>query len=105
MIFIVTAFPLWVQGYLFEKRYGALTRQSQDQAGDLATAVEESVHGIRVLKAFGRGKHALRNFARRAEHLRETELDKARAIGVDLVLARADAGCRLRAVPRRRASG
>ncbi|HEX5859709.1 MAG TPA: ABC transporter ATP-binding protein [Microbacterium sp.] len=82
VIFIVTAIPLWVQGYLFEKRYGALTRQSQDQAGDLATAVEESVHGIRVLKAFGRGKHALRNFERRAEHLRETELGKARAIGV-----------------------
>ncbi len=39
--------------------YSALSRLSQDQAGDLATAVEESVHGIRVLKAFGRGKHAL----------------------------------------------
>ena len=52
-------------GYRFEKRYGALTRQSQDQAGDLATAVEESVHGIRVLKAFGRGKHALQKFAAR----------------------------------------
>ncbi|HWI30189.1 MAG TPA: ABC transporter ATP-binding protein [Microbacterium sp.] len=80
-IFVVTAVPLWIQGYLFEKRYGALTRQSQDQAGDLATAVEESVHGIRVLKAFGRGKHALRRFARQAESLRETELDKARAVG------------------------
>lgn len=80
-IFVVTAIPLWVQGYLFEKRYGALTRQSQDQAGDLATAVEESVHGIRVLKAFGRGKHALRSFARQAESLRETEISKARAVG------------------------
>ncbi len=80
VIFIVTAIPLWVRGYLFEKRYGALTRRSQDQAGDLATSVEESVHGIRVLKAFGRGKHALGRFSRQAETLRETEMSKAGAI-------------------------
>lgn len=82
LTFLICSLPLWYAGYRFEKRYGALTRQSQDQAGDLATAVEESVHGIRVLKAFGRGKHALRKFARQAETLRETELDKARAIGL-----------------------
>ncbi|WEK62387.1 MAG: ABC transporter ATP-binding protein [Candidatus Microbacterium colombiense] len=79
-IFLVTALPLWIRGYLFEKRYGALTRRSQDQAGDLATSVEESVHGIRVLKAFGRGKHALSRFSRQAETLRETEMSKASAI-------------------------
>ncbi|MEV8251859.1 ABC transporter ATP-binding protein [Microbacterium sp. NPDC076768] len=79
-IFLVTAIPLWIRGYLFEKRYGALTRRSQDQAGDLATSVEESVHGIRVLKAFGRGSHALGRFSRQAETLRETEMSKARAI-------------------------
>ncbi|MFK3676314.1 ABC transporter ATP-binding protein [Microbacterium sp. NPDC090218] len=79
-IFLVTAVPLWIRGYLFEKRYGALTRRSQDQAGDLATSVEESVHGIRVLKAFGRGKHALSRFSRQAETLRETEMSKAGAI-------------------------
>ncbi len=80
-IFLVTGIPMWIQGYLFEKRYGTLARRSQDQAGDLATSVEESVHGIRVLKAFGRGKHALRRFSRQAETLRETELSKARAVG------------------------
>lgn len=80
-IFLVTSAPLWYAGYRFEKTYGTLARQSQDQAGDLATAVEESVHGIRVLKAFGRGKHALQKFTRQAETLRETELSKARAVG------------------------
>ena len=57
-----------------------IARRSQDQAGDLATAVEESVHGIRVLKAFGRGQHALKNFASQAEDLRGTEIEKAKAI-------------------------
>ncbi len=79
--FLVVCAPLWYAGYRFEKTYGVLARQSQDQAGDLATSVEESVHGIRVLKAFGRGKHALQKFTRQAETLRETELNKARALG------------------------
>jgi ATP-binding cassette, subfamily B, bacterial len=81
VVFVVCSLPLWIAGYVFEKRYGMLSRQSQDQAGDLATSVEESVHGIRVLKAFGRGKHALRKFSRQAETLRETEIAKARAVG------------------------
>ncbi|AZC13381.1 ABC transporter ATP-binding protein [Microbacterium sp. ABRD28] len=80
-VFLVVSAPLWYAGYRFEKAYGTLARQSQDQAGDLATSVEESVHGIRVLKAFGRGKHALQKFARQAETLRQTELRKARAVG------------------------
>ncbi|GAA1646274.1 ABC transporter ATP-binding protein [Microbacterium flavum] len=81
LTFLIVCAPLWYAGYRFEKTYGGLARQSQDQAGDLATSVEESVHGIRVLKAFGRGKHALVKFTRQAETLRETELNKARAIG------------------------
>jgi len=79
--FLIVCAPLWYAGYRFEKTYGTLARQSQDQAGDLATSVEESVHGIRVLKAFGRGTHALHKFTRQAETLRETELNKARAVG------------------------
>jgi ATP-binding cassette subfamily B protein len=80
--FIVISIPLWFFGYRFEQHYGSLTRQSQDRAGDLATAVEESVHGIRVLKAFGRGKHALQKFARQADGLRGIEMRKAREVGL-----------------------
>jgi len=80
VLFMVCSIPLWIYGYLFENRYSVVARRSQDQAGDLATTVEESVHGIRVLKAFGRGKYALKNFANQAEELRGTEIEKARAI-------------------------
>jgi ATP-binding cassette, subfamily B, bacterial len=79
-LFAVCSIPLWIFGYFFERKYSVVARRSQDQAGDLATTVEQSVHGIRVLKAFGRGKHALRNFATQADDLRKTELEKARAI-------------------------
>ncbi|HEX2141903.1 MAG TPA: ABC transporter ATP-binding protein, partial [Candidatus Limnocylindria bacterium] len=80
VLFAVCSIPLWIFGYFFERKYSVVARRSQDQAGDLATTVEQSVHGIRVLKAFGRGKHALRNFASQADELRNTELEKARAI-------------------------
>jgi ATP-binding cassette subfamily B protein len=79
-IFIACAVPIWIYGFVFEKKYSVIARRSQDQAGDLATTVEESVHGIRVLKAFGRGRYALDNFARQAESLRGTEIEKAKAI-------------------------
>jgi ATP-binding cassette subfamily B protein len=80
LVFIVCSAPLWVYGFLFERRYSVVARRSRDQSGDLATAVEESVHGIRVLKAFGRGKHALDGFASQAEELRGTEIEKAQAV-------------------------
>ena len=64
VIFVVCSIPLWIYGYLFEQKYSTVARRSQDQQGDLATTVEESVHGIRVLKAFGRGKHALLGFSK-----------------------------------------
>jgi ATP-binding cassette, subfamily B, bacterial len=76
-IFFVVSIPIWIKGFRFESGYGKITRQSQDQAGDLATAVEESVHGIRVLKAFGRGEFAAQKFAEGATDLRSTELKKA----------------------------
>jgi ATP-binding cassette subfamily B protein len=80
LVFLVCSIPLWIYGFVFENKYSVVARRSQDQQGDLATAVEESVHGIRVLKAFGRGRHSLEKFARQAEELRGTEIEKARAI-------------------------
>ena len=79
-IFLVIVAPLWVIGFRFEKSYHITARKSQDQAGDLATAVEQSVHGIRVLKAFGRGKFMTEKFARDAAELRKTELIKAKMV-------------------------
>ena len=67
---------MWLS-FGFRNDFRSASRLSQDQAGDLATTVEESVHGIRVLKAFGRGAHALEGFRGRAETLRGTEVRKA----------------------------
>ncbi|WP_413316797.1 ABC transporter ATP-binding protein [Agrococcus sp. 1P02AA] len=80
-IFVVLSAPIAVVALRFEQRYHLVSRSAQDQAGDLATTVEQSIHGIRVLKAFGRGRHALEGFTKQASKLRETEIDKARMDG------------------------
>lgn len=79
-VFLVIMSPLWVLGFKFEKEYHITARLSQDQSGDLATAVEESVHGIRVLKSFGRGGFITDKFASDALRLRGTELKKAKMV-------------------------
>ncbi|MCU1520264.1 MAG: transporter, partial [Arthrobacter sp.] len=76
------AAPIMIYGFRFRTRYSKVARRSQDQAGDLATTVEESVHGIRVLKAFGRSREALENFNEQAEELRQTEIAKAKHLAV-----------------------
>ncbi|VXC05185.1 ATP-binding cassette, subfamily B [Arthrobacter sp. 9AX] len=78
LIFLAAAAPIMAYSFRFRTRFSRVARRSQDQAGDLATTVEESVHGIRVLKAFGRSREALENFNEQAEELRQTEIEKAR---------------------------
>ena len=80
LIFSVASIPIWVIGFRFERGFGAIARRAQDQSGDLATRVEESVHGVRVLKAFGRGGFAAEQFATQASELRDTEITKAKAV-------------------------
>ncbi|GGM27929.1 ABC transporter ATP-binding protein [Promicromonospora citrea] len=77
IIFLCGAIPVTVLAFRFSRKYRTISRLSQDQSGDLATTVEESVHGIRVLKAFGRGPDALDQFTEQAAELRETEIRKA----------------------------
>jgi ATP-binding cassette subfamily B protein len=80
LVYLLGAVPVVILSFRFSRRFRVISRRSQDQAGDLATTVEESVHGIRVLKAFGRGAHALEGFAEQAGTLRDTELHKARTL-------------------------
>ena len=80
LIFLIATIPIWIAGFLFEKKYEVVARLSQDQSGDLATRVEEAVHGVRVLKAFGRGGFAANQFSTQASELRDTEMVKAKAV-------------------------
>ena len=65
----------------FEKRYKVLSRRVQDQLGDLATQIEESATGIRVLKALGRGKQAAARHSALATKVYDTQVEKAGLLG------------------------
>ncbi|AEE45600.1 ABC transporter ATP-binding protein [Cellulomonas fimi] len=80
LVYLVGAVPMVWLSFRFRTGYRDVARRARDQAGDLATTVEESVHGIRVLKAFGRGDDALDDFVRQADELRATEIHKARTL-------------------------
>ncbi len=72
--------PLAFGTRYFERRYNIEARHAQDLTGDLATGVEESVLGIRVVKSFGRRAELLRTFTGDAGRLREAELGKNRTL-------------------------
>jgi ATP-binding cassette subfamily B protein len=82
LIVLCASLPLIAVSTLFESKYKVVSRLSQDQEGDLATTVEESVLGIRVLKAFGRGPELLRKFTVQARELRGTQLRKVHILAI-----------------------
>ena len=61
-----------------EKEYTRLSRLIQDQTGDVASAVEEGAHGLRVIKAFGRARWIFDKFDSRSQKLYETSMDRVR---------------------------
>jgi ATP-binding cassette, subfamily B, bacterial len=65
----------------FERRYRVLSRRVQDQLGDLATVIEESATGIRVLKALGRGREAAARYNAQATDVCKTQVAKAGLVG------------------------
>src|SRR5690625_7018375 len=76
--FLVVIIPIVLLTYRFQQDFSVLTRRSQDLNGEISTTVEQSVQGIRVLKAFGRARYALSNFDVSARALRDNEVRKDR---------------------------
>ncbi|SHH26026.1 ATP-binding cassette, subfamily B [Jatrophihabitans endophyticus] len=81
LVVLVSMVPLLIGTRRFELRYSRDARRAQDLTGDVATAVEESALGIRVIKAFGRRPHVLAGFTRDVTRLRGAELTKIRTLG------------------------
>ncbi|MEU8246085.1 ABC transporter ATP-binding protein [Nonomuraea sp. NPDC048916] len=73
-----SAVPIVVVSLRFEKRYIKISRQVQDEQGDLATLVEESAIGIRTIKAFGRRHHVYDRYDDAALKVYDTSMDKVR---------------------------
>lgn len=78
VVVLVAAAPIIVVSLKFEKKYLAISRRVQDQQGDLATQIEESAVGFRVIKAFGRREHVKKQFDDGAVKLYDTSVDKVK---------------------------
>lgn len=78
IVVLAAAVPIIWLSLRFEKRYLAISRRVQDQQGDLATHIEESALGFRVIKAFGRREHVKAQFDEGAVKLYGTSLEKVR---------------------------
>lgn len=76
VVVVVAIVPITCVILHFQRQFTLLSRQSQDQAGNVATHVEESALGLRVIKSFGREEHAYRGFDERATGLFDTEVRK-----------------------------
>ena len=61
-----------------EREYTRLSRLVQDQTGDVASAVEEGAHGLRVIKAFGRARWIFEKFDARSLKLYESSMSRVR---------------------------
>ena len=73
---VVIMIPMAVAVRYFEGRYNREARRAQDLTGDLATIVEESALGIRVIKSYGRRPQMGARFTVAASTLRGAELAK-----------------------------
>lgn len=78
LLVLASAVPIVWTSLRFEKRYIKISRQVQDEQGDLATLVEESALGIRTIKAFGRRHHVYDRYDDAALKVYGTSMDKVR---------------------------
>ncbi|MCV7385907.1 ABC transporter ATP-binding protein [Mycolicibacter longobardus] len=76
VVVCVSIVPVMLAVQHFRRQYTRLSRQAQDQAGQVATVVEESAAGLRTIKAFGRQDHVFGRFDEQAKTLRDLGIAK-----------------------------
>ena len=77
LLVAASAIPLFLVSRSLTRAYMAASRQVQDQQGDLATFVEESAVGVRMIRSFGRRDHVGETFRGSAKTLHDSSLHKA----------------------------
>ncbi|WP_246228024.1 ABC transporter ATP-binding protein [Mycolicibacterium helvum] len=76
VVVLVSIAPITVTVLHFERAFTRLSRQAQDQAGHVATQVEESALGLRAVKSFGREDYVYDRFDEQASGLYDTQIQK-----------------------------
>lgn len=76
VVVLVSIAPITITVLHFERAFTRLSRQAQDQAGHVATHVEESALGLRAVKSFGREDYVYDRFDEQASMLYDTQVQK-----------------------------
>nr|WP_090274547.1 ABC transporter ATP-binding protein [Mycolicibacterium komanii] len=76
VVVVASIVPITLTVMHFQQEYTRLSRLAQDQAGHVATHVEESALGLRVVKSFGREDYVYDRFDEQLTNLYETQIDR-----------------------------
>jgi ATP-binding cassette subfamily B protein len=76
VVVLVSVIPVTVTMLRFERTFTQLSRAAQDQAGHVATHVEEAALGVRAVKSFGREDYVFDRFDQQATMLHDTQVRK-----------------------------
>ncbi|WP_163687942.1 ABC transporter ATP-binding protein [Mycolicibacterium gadium] len=76
VVVLLSIVPIAATVLHFQREYVRLSRLAQDQAGHVATHVEESALGLRVVKSFGREDYVYERFDEQVTDLYDTQLDR-----------------------------
>lgn len=76
VVVLVSVAPVTLTMLRFERTFTRLSRSAQDQAGNVATHVEEAALGIRAVKSFGREDYVYDRFDRQATLLHDIQVEK-----------------------------
>ncbi|MGD9619655.1 ABC transporter ATP-binding protein [Mycolicibacterium sp.] len=76
VVVLVSIVPITLTVLHFQQEYTRLSRLAQDQAGHVATHVEEAALGIRVVKSFGREDYVYDRFDEQLTDLYDTQVSR-----------------------------
>jgi ATP-binding cassette subfamily B protein len=76
VVVLLSIVPITLTVLHFQKTYTRLSRLAQDQSGHVATHVEESALGVRVVKSFGREDYVYDRFDEQLTNLYDTQVGR-----------------------------
>ena len=77
LVFVVTVPILVLSLVNFTRKYYRASHEIQQMTGDLSTRIEESVRGIRVIKALGRSPEQIQEYSESVDALQVREYDRS----------------------------
>src|SRR6201991_931499 len=76
VVVLLSIVPITLTVLHFQQSYTRLSRLAQDQSGHVATHVEESALGVRVVKSFGREDYVYDRFDEQLTNLYDTQVGR-----------------------------